>query len=139
MKKKKKSYLPDNFNGSSAILLGSRGVPNGNGLGPKWKGWNPWFPVNELNNRPNTRFNFIIYQTRGCINLLTCFWSRLPGTVYRDFDGFRVGGHLRWTRIKHNCQRKTFAWTQKREEVLWTKCLKKIKEKNIMYKLSLAV
>lgn len=64
-----KQRSPDNFNGNSAILLGSSGVPNGKGLGPKWNGWNPWFPANELNNRPNTRFNWInIKRMHLCAN-----------------------------------------------------------------------
>lgn len=104
--------LPDNFNGSSAIRLGSSGVPNGKGLGPKWKGWNPWFPANELNNRPNTRFNLIIYQKLLCINSLTGFRPRFSGTVHCNFDGFRVSGYLWRTRVQHYRQRKTFAWKQ---------------------------
>lgn len=112
-------HLPDSFNGSSAILLGSRGVPNGKGLGPKWNGWKPWFPVNELNNRPNTRFNLIIFINRKCINLLTGFRPGLPRTVHRDFDGFRISGHLWWTRIQHYCQRKTFSYRTKKKKKLY--------------------
>ena len=45
--------------------------------------------------------------------VLTCFGTRLSGTVYGHLDRLRQGGHLRRRRLQHDRQGEALPWKQK--------------------------